>query len=278
MNALALLQLPQVVVWPLLALFCLWFIYWQRQGWLLSHRSGHYAPMISALPRFLRWVTGCLVARIFIGPVKVIGEENISLCKGRVIVVPKHVIENDAALVAKLARTRKIRFVVAINQTEGVRGAPMAWMGAISVGYDKTNPAMSAANATRNAVDAMTNETDTILLIFPEGALDKENILKREKFRSGAVRIARACKTRDSTQEWFLLPVDIVYEYDVAKATSFQKKLAKLGISRRLFGHSVYGATVTFAQPIAVSTLPDDENLATDRLFDALKDVRQKAV
>lgn len=258
-----------------IALAIAWFLYWQVQGWLLSHRSGHYAPMISAAPRYVRWALGCLLARIFIGPVKIVGEENLSLCQGRVIIAPKHVIENDAVLVAKLARTMKIRFLIAINQTQGLRGAPLAWMGAISVGYDKTNPALSAANATKSAVTALTSESDSFLLVFPEGRLDKENILMREKFRSGVVRIAKACQNRDLQNDWHVLPVDIVYENNVANATSFQRRLARLGISRKLFGHTVFGATVTYAKPLAVRSLPDDESLATDTLFASLKQARE---
>jgi hypothetical protein len=34
------------------------------------------------------------------------------------------------------------------------------------------------------------------------------------------------------------------------------------------------GATVTFGVPIAVDDLPDDETAATDRLFDAMVQIR----
>ena len=256
------------------ALFFIWFAYWQRQGWLLSHRSGHYAPMISKAPRLLRWATGCLGARLFVGPVKVVGWENLANFKGRLIVTPKHVIETDAALVAKLARSLKMRFLIAINQTSGLRGAPLAWMGAISVGYDKNNPALAAANATKSAVETMTREEDSILLMFPEGKLDKENVLVRENIRAGAIRIGKACQAKRPEQDWHILPVDVQYVRDPAQATPFQRLLKKLRINRAFLGNTVYGATVTFGTPMRIADMPADETACTDQLFEAFVALR----
>lgn len=264
--------------WITLGLLGLWLAFWQVQGWRLSHRSGHYAPMISKLPRLVRWALGCIGARLFVGPVKVIGWEKLHNFNGRLVVTPKHVFETDAALVAKLARTLKVRFLIAINQTQGLRGAPLAWMGAISVGYDKNNPAMSAANATKSAVTVMTQERDSILLIFPEGKLDKDNVLVRENFRSGAVRIAKACADKCPDQNWHILPVDVQYETDPAKATPFQRLLKKLRIPRGFLGNTVYGATVTFSDPIKVSTMAAEETSATDQLFEAFVSIRQLSI
>lgn len=263
--------------WIALGLLAVWLAFWQIQGWRLSHRSGHYAPMISKLPRLVRWGAGCIAARLFVGPVTVIGWEKLHNFNGRLVVTPKHVIETDAALVAKLARTLKVRFLIAINQTQGLRGAPLAWMGAISVGYDKSNPAMSAANATKSAVTVMTQERDSILLIFPEGKLDKGNVLVRENFRAGAVRIAKACHERHPEQNWHILPVDVQYITDPAKATPFQRLLKKLRIPRGFLGNTVYGATVTFSDPIKVSAMHAEETMATDQLFEAFVSIRQKA-
>ncbi|MDR3613785.1 MAG: 1-acyl-sn-glycerol-3-phosphate acyltransferase [Candidatus Obscuribacterales bacterium] len=236
---------------PFVFLFGIWFSYWCYQGWMLSHRSGHYAPMITALPRLLRWGVGCLVARVFVGRVTINGWENVANCKGRLIITPKHVSIKDAALVAKLARTYKLRFLIAINQTKGLRGPPLAWMGAISVGYDKNNPALAGANAAKAAVEAMTAETDSILVIFPEGALDRENKLVRERYRPGFVRIGKGCQ-KVSEQQWFAIPVDVQYH--------------------------LFGATVTFGVPIAFAHLPDDEKLATDHLFDVMVQMRAGGV
>lgn len=233
--------------WVVALVFCAWFIYWSIQGWQLSHHSGHYAPMITAVPRYLRWGVGCIVARLFIGHVTIKGWENVKNCQGRLIVTPKHVSYKDAVLVAKLARSYKLRFLIAINQTKGLRGPPLAWMGAISVGYDKTRPQSSGALAVRAAVDTMTSEKDSILLVFPEDALDKNNELNRSKYRPGFARIGKNCQKADS-QDWFVVPVDLQYY-------------------RR-------GALITFGVPIAVNALPDDETLATDYLFDAMVQIR----
>ena len=256
------------------ALLVVWFVYWSRQGWLLSHRSGHYAPMISAVPRFLRWVVGCVVAWYFIGPVRIQGWDNIKDFKGRLIVAPKHVMETDAVLVAKLARTRKLRFLIAINQTQFPRSAPLAWMGAISVGYDKSNPALSGANAVRSAVTAMTEEKDTILLVFPEGALDKANKLLRKNVRGGTVRIGKALHQKRPDQNWHIAAVDVTYETDPSKATRFQRAVERLGLPRSFLGNKVYGATVTYGVPFATASLPEGEEQATDMLFTALAGLR----
>jgi 1-acyl-sn-glycerol-3-phosphate acyltransferase len=254
--------------------FVLWFSFWQLQGWLLSHRSGHFAPMITAAPRYIRWMVGCVVAAFFVGPVRIIGRENLSNIKGRVIITPKHVIETDAVLVAKLARSLKVRFMIAIDQTTFPRGAPLAWMGAISVGYDKTNPALSSANAAKSAVKTMTQEKDSILLVFPEGKLDKNNALERKNFRNGFNRIGRACQQLRPEQSWGVLPVDVEYERDPAKATRFQRLVEKLGISRSFLGNTVYGATVRYGEVIPFEDLPFDEDASTDVLFTALVGLR----
>lgn len=259
----------------LFALTACWFVYWQIQGWLLSHRSGHYAPMITVVPRFLRWMVGCAVAWYYIGPVRIVGWDNIKDFQGRLMVAPKHVRETDAVLVAKLARTRKLRFLIAINQTKFPRSAPLAWMGAISVGYDKNNPALSGANAVRSAVKAMTEEADTILLVFPEGKLDRENKLLRENVRGGTVRIGLSLHYKRPEQNWHIAPVDVQYVTDPSKATRFQRLVERLGMRRRFLGNKVYGAVVTYGKPIAVATLPDDEELGTDILFSALAGLRQ---
>jgi 1-acyl-sn-glycerol-3-phosphate acyltransferase len=257
-----------------LFVFLLWFFFWQVQGWLLSNRSGHFAPMISAAPRYIRWMVGCVVAAYFVGPVRIIGKENLKNLKGRVIITPKHVIETDAVLVAKLARFFKVRFLIAINQTTFPRGAPLAWMGAISVGYDKTNPALSSANAAKSAVKTMTHEKDSVLLVFPEGKLDKENYLERKNFRNGFNRIGRACQRICPEQNWGVLPVDVEYERDPAKATRFQQLVAKLGLSRSFLGNTVYGATVRYGKVIPFENLPADEDASTDVLFAALVGLR----
>ncbi len=77
---------------------------------------------------------------------------------------------------------------------------------------------MSAANATRSAVTVMTSERDSILLIFLEGKQDKGNVLVRENFRSGAVRIAKACQEKRPEQNWPVLPVDVQYITDQTTA------------------------------------------------------------
>jgi 1-acyl-sn-glycerol-3-phosphate acyltransferase len=237
----------------LLALFGIWFLYWCYQGWMISLRSGHYAPMISAAPRLLRWGVGCLVARLFVGEVTIKGWENVAKCKGRMIIAPKHVSFKDAALVAKLARTYKLRFLIAITQVQGwawlkwFRAPPVAWMGGISVGYDKSNPALAGANAAKAAVKAMTSEPDSILVIFPEGQLDKKNELVRKNYRGGFVRIGKGCQNIDH-DVWYGVPVDLEYHRG--------------------------GATVTFGVPVPFAHLPDNEQLATDYMFDLMVQMR----
>jgi len=268
----AIARLP--FIWLGLGLVATWFVYWQIQGWRLSHRSGYYAPMITVLPRLIRWAVGSMAARLFVGPRHVTGLEKLKDFKGRLIIAPKHLRETDAILVALLMRTRKMRFLIAIDQTSGLRGAPLAWMGAISVGYDKTNPALSAANATKSAVETMTHEEDSILLIFPEGKLDKSNILARENFRAGVVRIGKACQERAPQQDWHILPVDGGYECDPTKATAFQRLLKKLHIPRSFLGNTVYGANINFGDPIRVASLPESESESVDQLFGAFVALR----
>src|SRR5208282_1908239 len=106
------------------------------------------------------------------------------------------------------------------------------------------------------------------------GKLDKNNTLVRENFRAGALRIAKACQAKCPEQDWHMLPVDVQYECDPAKATPFQRMVKWLRIPRRFLGNTVYGAIVTFGDPIKVATLPADESLGMDQIFGAFVTLR----
>lgn len=50
-----------------------------------------------------------------------------------------------------------------------------------------------------------------------------------------------------------------------------------LRVPRSFVGNTVYGATVTFGDPLKVSSMPTKEATATDKLFEALLNIRKKA-
>jgi len=261
--------------WILLGLFVVWGAYWVRQGYLLAHRSGHYSPRLTFVPQLIRFWLSTLIGGWFVGPLKIHGWENVEGLDGaRLVIAPNHQLACDGILAARALRLRSMRFLMAINQVQGWRGPLAAWMGAISVGYDPKNPASAAAES---AINAMVTEKDSKLVIFPQGSLIKDDQWDRKQFKHGAVRIAKAGEER-SGAKFYLVPVVCQYDYDSAHAAWWQRFAKKLGLPRKAFGRTVYGATVMIGKPIPASSLPDDEEAATDIYYKAMLETRDQCL
>ena len=169
-----------------------------------------------------------------------------------------------------------MRFLMSINQTRGFLRAPFfAWMGAISVGYDKSQPkAKSSGAAVTSAVEALSSELDSMLVIFPQGSLIRNNDLKRDQFYTGVMKIARLSEEKTG-QAFFVVPVAAEYCCDKAFATPVQKFLARLGFKRHFFGRTIYGAKIYIGQPLKRSALPADDALALDAYYETLIETRK---
>jgi 1-acyl-sn-glycerol-3-phosphate acyltransferase len=258
------------------ALFVAWVLFWQYQGYMLSHRSGYFAPRLTVAPQMVRWLVSTLIGAWFIGRVQVKGWENIEGLEGNIIIGPNHQIESDVWLVGMGLGRREVRFLMSINQTKGIlRGPFFAWMGAISVGYDKKNKASAAADS---AVKALSDKKQLgkrkVLLIFPQGALIRDDVWSRKQFFNGEMKISRLAGAQTGEAYWHV-PAVAHYNFDPRHGTAFQRFVHRLGISRRFFGHTVFGATIYIGKPLKRSELPEDDAAAMDVYYERMVDTRK---
>lgn len=259
------------------AIFVAWVVFWNVQGWLLSHRSGYFAPRLSCAPQLVRYLFSTLIGRWFIGRLHVRGWENLNGVNGNVIIGPNHQLEADVFLVGMGLGKRAVRFLMSMNQTKGFLRAPFfAWMGAISVGYSKENRASAAADSAVKALDVESaRKRKTALIIFPQGTLIRDDNWDRKQFFKGLMKISRLAREKTGEDYW-IVPVVAQYNYDPKLGSRFQRFVRWLGISRKFFGHTIYGATIYIGKPLLRSALPADDDAAMDVYYQAMLSTRQQ--
>ena len=263
--------------WVFDGIVAAWVIFWIVQGYLLSHRSGYFAPQLSCAPALVRYAVATLAGWYFIGPIIIRGQEHLKVVDGDILIGPNHQIEADAIGVGVGLKRRFVRFLIAINQTAGIRAPFFAWFGAISVGYSKDNKAGAAAEA---AVEALVAEAKrrwnrmVVFLMFPQGALYRTDQWDRKQFFKGLCRIAREANAQTGRNYW-LVPVVAVYDYDPTHAIWFHRFLEqRLGLKRKFLGHRIYRLTIYIGKPLLRSSLPDDDDLAMDKFYEQLVHTR----
>jgi 1-acyl-sn-glycerol-3-phosphate acyltransferase len=204
-----------------------------------------------------------LVGRLFIGPIKVIGRKNGNY-DGRLLIASNHQYQFDFAMIAK-ATSCGMHYMTVTSELRGLRGVMGAWTGAF--GVDPTVPGGADA-AVQASVKILVRDNDSRLLLFPQGKLVKDNVLRPEDFKTGAVRIVKAAAEKIDGQPLAILPMGVVYKRDPKQATLFHRLLRSVGLKgfRRAFGYSNYGGTVVVGKPIPVSSLPADPKEATELL------------
>jgi 1-acyl-sn-glycerol-3-phosphate acyltransferase len=259
------------------AVFLAWVAFWNVQGWLLSHRSGHFAPRLSCAPQLVRYFISSLIGRWFIGKLRVHGWENLDGVSGNVIIGPNHQREADVFLVGMGLGKRAVRLLMAINQTAGFFRAPFfAWMGAISVGYSKENRASAAADSAVEALGAEASRgKNTALIIFPQGTLIRDDNWDRKQFFKGLMKISRMARERTG-QDYWIVPVVAQYNYDSNLGSRFQRLVRWLRIPRKFFGRTIYGATIYIAKPLLRSSLPEDDEAAMDVYYEVMLAARAR--
>ncbi|MBZ0186074.1 MAG: hypothetical protein K8F91_07430, partial [Candidatus Obscuribacterales bacterium] len=110
------------------------------------------------------------------------------------------------------------------------------------------------------------------LLLFPQGKLVRDNVLRSEDFRTGAIRAMHAARDKFGCQscELAVLPMAVHYKRDARDATWFHKLVVKLGFKnfRRFKYDGVaatnYGAIVVIGRPIPMDDLPADPREAIE--------------
>ena len=251
-------------------------VYWTKQGNLLRTKPGYRTPDITLAARVTRAIVGRLAAVRYIGPMTVIGRENLRY-GGRLIIMPNHQFEQDAVVMAALLGTMHYRGMMAVSQIHGIRTPLAAWGGIIAV-HSERNPAAAA----RSTIRIMEEEEDSSLVIFPQGRLVRDNHLDPTDFHRGSAMIGKKiCQSdRVASCDIAALPVAIHYiKRDQAKPSPLTRLSSRLGL--RLLNQEtkdeVFGAVVAVGKPLPFSELPDDYQAATDIIFARLAELDKQA-
>lgn len=251
-----------------------WFFFWQYHAGKLQ-TSGHTPPETSWFAKLVYFGVGRLVTLLTVGPIKVIGKENVP-GHGRLLLVANHQFPCDFALVLRGAG-RHFRAMGDAAQFRGLFGVFAAWFGNFSVTF-KTKEERAAGEAASVRVLATKYSGlrvpgwlalalavlatcasllavlyghaylaaalavavclvgslkggEPTLTIAPQGALMPENLLKKEEFRAGCIRMARAAA--DQTGEpVFIVPMALHYKRDAKDAHWTQRIFSR---TRRLY-------------------------------------------
>lgn len=246
--------------------------YWIREGDKLVSTPGYFSPRAPFVARIFRLVIFKLLCRRYIGPMKRIGAEHMKDGR-RLIILINHQTERDVLVIPSTLRLRVMRALMAVTQIFGFRKPLAAWQGIIAVHHDK-NP----MGALRGMIKVMQQDEDSDGIVFPQGALIRNNVLKREEFFDGALMIAKKTAEK-SKHKVAVLPAAIAYDRNPAHASWLQRLFEGLGWKnfRHFYGETIYGAAVAFGEPIPVEELPEKYSAAMDVVFERIVDLSKQA-
>jgi len=181
----------------------------------------------------------------------------------------------DFAVVG-LATPFSFRQVAKAKEVSGiVRGTLAAWIGTVGVQVEGGKAQDKAAN---NVIDTGKNilkaSHGARLLLFPQGKLVWDNVLRPEDFRTGAMRIINATLEDIGDEPLYILPIAIEYHRDPKHATRFTRFMHAIGLkgfrrwkdyelitnadgskTKKPRVYTTYGATCVIGKPIDVRTL-----------------------
>ncbi len=240
--------------------------------------GGYLPPPPTFLARiFFKFATR-LIAFLVVGPVKVIGKRNARY-NGRLLIAPNHTFQMDFA-VTRTALPCHYTQIAKQAEVKGPRAIIAAWVGTIAAKVEggTAKPGQGAA-VVKAAARYLASHRFTRLLLFPQGKLVYDNVLRPEDFRTGAARtMSMAVEQLGTGEDVALLPVGIHYKRDPKDASHFQRFVGALArvisplrnfrswadVTRNADGSKNvtrfrnYGAVVVIGKPIPFSSLPQD--------------------
>lgn len=257
--------------------------FWANEGRKLL--EGGYLPPPPSLPArlFFKLVTRLFVFLV-VGPVKVKGRRNARY-NGRLVIGPNHTFAMDFAVVRTALPTHYVQIAKAA-EVAGVRAIFAAWVGTIAAkveGGAAQKPGQGAA-VVKAAAEYLASGDRTRLLLFLQGKLVYDNVLREADFRTGAVRSMKmAVELVGSGENMALLPMALHYKRDRKDATLLHRLVIKLAafipplrnfrrwveVTKNEDGSKTktvftnYGASVVVGRPIPFSELPQDPHQAT---------------
>ena len=269
--------------------------FWIYQGKKLQE-TGYMPPPSS---KFARWFykRACHVfAFLFVGPVKVIGREN-ALFDGRGLVLPNHQFAMDFAVVG-LATPFSYRQVAKAKEVDGlVRGSLAAWIGTVGVQVEGGKAQDGGSNTViETGKEILVHSHGARLLLFPQGMLVWDNVLRPKEFRTGATRIVQAAMAEIGKDPIYVLPIAVHYKRDPKDATRLTKILHAVGLkafrrwkdyeliknedgsrTKKPRNYTTYGATAVIGKPIDVHSLPDDPRQAIEAVRVVIQSLLEQA-
>ncbi len=248
--------------------------FWIKQGAKLQV-NGYLPPAPSRTAGFFYRTVCRLFTFMFVGPIKVIGKTK-PRPRGRLLIAPNHQYQFDFAVVTH-ALPYHMRYMAKTTELRGARGVVGAWTGAF--GVDATGPGGGEA-VVQASVKVLASEPDSALLIFPQGKLVQDNVLRQDEFKTGAARMLHQTAAVIDGQPLSILPVAVYYKRDAKDATFLHKLLMRCGFKnfRCAFQKRNFGANVAVGEPIAVESLPADAHEATEVVRARIQELLDKAM
>jgi 1-acyl-sn-glycerol-3-phosphate acyltransferase len=259
-----------------------WYKFWAEEGNRVASTAGYLTPYISRTSRAVRCLLVSIFVPLVIGPVRIVGRENLKGFKGKLVWASNHRLYFDAMLFARFFRFKAFRFMIKCDQVRGPQGFGLAWLGAISVAVPGSS-ARKLAQAIYASVDAEQQQDNVEVIVCPEGALHPDGVLARRFWESGVFRIAQRGQLATGIPH-AIAPLYIAYDHDPAHQSLLQTWVRKTGLMRKMhqlalgkgkveqrqFGNkAVYGATIYIGKLLPVSDLPQRPRPAMDRVFEA---------
>lgn len=246
--------------------------YWWKEGRKLVNNPGYVSPRAPIFARIARLAVSTLFCWRFVGPTKRIGAHYMRDNR-RLIILINHQTERDVIIIPSTLRLRVVRALMAVTQIFGIRVPVAGWLGIIAVHHDR-NP----MGALKGMIKIMQADEDSDGIVFPQGALIRNNDLKREEFFNGAMMIAKKTAEK-SKRPVAVLPAAIAYDRNPAHATWFQRLVEAIGWKnfRSFYGDTIYGAAVAFGEPIPVEQLPAKYDAAMDVVFERIVGLSKQA-
>jgi|688.fasta_scaffold472300_2 hypothetical protein len=255
-------------------------LFWAREGKRMR-TAGYLPPEPSWFGRTFYKSLCHIGTRIACGPIKVIGRENADYA-GRLAVAPNHQHGLDFAVI-RVAMPWAYRQIGALKEAARLPGMATlaAWVGTFTVPVQGGK----ASSGGQAAIDACARYLSlrpfNKLLIFIQGKLVFDNILRKEDFRTGGVRALQAAQLMivDGVAPAFL-PVAIHYHRPTAATSLYRRIINKLW-RKFLSGYAsgpVCGATVVIGKPILITDLPTDIREATEVLRIKIQELLDQAI
>ncbi len=244
------------------------FNFWRKEA--LKMVSGGYLPPPPTMAGnlFLRML-GRIFCFLFVGKVKVKGRENARADRDEhLLVVGNHQFQLDVATMSRVIPGKYRHLGKASEMKNPIRGFLAVFTGHFAArveGGKSTGGSQEVIDACAGAL------ASSHLLLFPQGKLVYDNVLRPEDFRTGAVRIAQQCAASSRTRVSFL-PVAIHYDENPEHASWLYSVMKLVGFKTfRKFPDSVktrtfYGATVVVGKRIPLCELPEDPREAIEAI------------